>query len=200
MSFKIWKGIKIKRVRVPDILCVDCGKRVESRGKTKLEVTMSHSVSTPERGWDFGLNDDDYIALVKCSKMGDRPTDWVAEDPVQYIPVSSMRDAFQRSMAVSEKPKGATEGFELRVTWPSCTANYGCRITFADTEKIQYRRLNDNRLVTLRLQKRGIRITPQVEVGEKAIKNQIIASAVPILKKFDCIKTTSSRFPNNCQE
>lgn len=42
MSFKIWKGIKIKRVRVPDILCVKCGKRVESRAKTNLAISMSH--------------------------------------------------------------------------------------------------------------------------------------------------------------
>lgn len=192
MSFKIWKGIKIKRVRVPDILCVNCGKRVESRGKTKLEITMSHSVSTPERGWDFGLNDDDYIALVKCTKAGKSPTDWIAEDPVQYVQVSSMRDAYQKNLAVSEKPKGATEGFELRVTWPSCTASEGCSITVANSEKIQYRRLDNNRAVTLRLTKRGIKLEPQLKLGEKAQKNQIIASSVPILLGFDCRKTTSS--------
>lgn len=79
MSFKIWKGIKIKRVRVPDILCVKCGKRVESRAKTVLQITMSHSFSDPERGWDFGLTDDDFIAFVKCSKSGERPIDWKAD-------------------------------------------------------------------------------------------------------------------------
>lgn len=194
MSFKIWKGIKIKRVRVPDILCVNCGKRVESRGKTKLEITMSHSVATPERGWDFGLNDDDYIALVKCTKAGESPTDWVAEEPVQYVQVVSMREAYRKNLAVSEKPKGATEGFELRVTWPSCTASDGCTISFADSEKIQYRRLTDNRVVTLRLAKRGIKLEPQVKVGDKVRKNQIIASAVPILSGFDCHKTTSPSY------
>jgi len=59
MSFKIWKAIKIKRVRVPDILCLSCGHRVESRGKTRLEITMSHSLSVQERGWDSGLDDND---------------------------------------------------------------------------------------------------------------------------------------------
>src|SRR2546427_10221655 len=39
MSFKIWKTVKIKRIRVPDILCVRCGRRVESRAKTKFEVS-----------------------------------------------------------------------------------------------------------------------------------------------------------------
>lgn len=68
MSFKIWKKIKIKRVRVPDILCVRCGIRVESRAKTDLQVTMSHSISDPMRGWDFGLTDGDFIARARDEK------------------------------------------------------------------------------------------------------------------------------------
>jgi hypothetical protein len=43
-GFKIWKKIKIKRVRVPDILCLNTGLRFESRGKTKPEISMSHSL------------------------------------------------------------------------------------------------------------------------------------------------------------
>ena len=54
-SFKIWKAIKIKRVRVPDILCTRCGHRIESRAKTNLSISMSHSSSDAERGWDAGL-------------------------------------------------------------------------------------------------------------------------------------------------
>jgi len=54
-SFKIWKSIKIKRIRVPDILCVDCGKYIECRTKTKREISMSHSQVDTARGWDYGL-------------------------------------------------------------------------------------------------------------------------------------------------
>lgn len=194
MSFKIWKGIKIKRVRVPDILCVHCGKRVESRGKTKLEMTMSHSVSTPERGWDFGLNDDDYMALVKCTKSGSGPMDWVAEDPVQYIPVSLMREAYRKGLVVSEKPKGATEGFELRITWPSCIVMNEGEVVSVNSDKIQYKRLSDGRVGTLRLLKRGINLVPRVRAGERVEKNQIIASVVPVVKRFDCRKTTSTKY------
>ena len=28
LGFKIWKSIKIKRLRVPDILCLACGTRI----------------------------------------------------------------------------------------------------------------------------------------------------------------------------
>jgi hypothetical protein len=57
MSTDIWKEIKLKGRRVPDLVCVKCGVRVESRAKTKLEITMSHSFSKsrPERVWDAGL-------------------------------------------------------------------------------------------------------------------------------------------------
>lgn len=51
-GFKIWKKIKIKRVRVPDILCLKTGLRFESRGKTKVEISMSHSLKDPKRAWD----------------------------------------------------------------------------------------------------------------------------------------------------
>jgi hypothetical protein len=78
MSFKIWKNIKIKRIRAPDILCVACGRRVESRAKTAFEVSMSHSLPDPERGWGYGLNDSDFVALVICKRVSDRPIGWRA--------------------------------------------------------------------------------------------------------------------------
>src|SRR5437016_2222864 len=113
MSFKIWKAIKIKRVRVPDILCLSCARRVESRAKTKLELSMSHSTSNPERGWDFGLDDRDWVAFVRCERTGDEPLDWSARSLVQYVPVSGMRAAWRaKQVRVSER-KGAEEGFEI---------------------------------------------------------------------------------------
>jgi len=66
MSFKVWKKIKIKRIRVPDLLCADCGRRIESRAKTVFEISMSHSSSDSERSWDYGLDDDDFVAFVAC--------------------------------------------------------------------------------------------------------------------------------------
>lgn len=194
MNFKIWKQIKIKRVRVPDILCINCDKRVESRAKTNLEITMSHSISTPERGWDFGLEDDDYIALVKCVKGGERPTDWVAEDPVQYVEVGSMRSAYDKNLAFAEKPKGATEGFEIRVTWPSSLASDHGEVTLVNSRKIQYRGSTSGRIATLLLSKRGATLEPRVRVGETVRKNQIVASVVPVVQRFNCGKTTSTEY------
>lgn len=43
---KLWKDVKRKRVRIPDLVCTKCGLRVESRAKTAPDLSMSHS---PER-------------------------------------------------------------------------------------------------------------------------------------------------------
>jgi HEAT repeat protein len=200
MSFKIWKQIKIKRVRVPDILCIRCDKRVESRAKTNLEITMSHSTSTPERGWDFGLENDDYIALVKCIKSGEKPVDWAAEEPVQYVQVGDMREAYSKKLALAEKPKGATEGFEIRVTWPSSLASDDGEVVSVDSKKIQYRTSKSKRIVTLGLSKRGVALEPRVRVGETVRKNQIIASVVPVVQRFECGRTTSAEYYLNMLE
>ena len=38
MDTKLWKDVKRKRVRIPDLVCERCGLRVESRAKTKPEL------------------------------------------------------------------------------------------------------------------------------------------------------------------
>jgi len=43
-GFNIWKSIKIKCVRVPDILCVNNGIRIESRAKTKLILPKKQNI------------------------------------------------------------------------------------------------------------------------------------------------------------
>ena len=113
-GYKIWKTIKIKRVRVPDILCVNSGVRIESRAKTNLVISMSHSSADEMRGWDYGLKDDDFVALVVCEKNGEEPIDWIADNTVQYIKISDLRHALEHNKVIQEKPKGAQEGFESR--------------------------------------------------------------------------------------
>ena len=181
MSFKIWKAIKIKRIRVPDILCIDCGSRVESRAKTELAVSMSHSFTNRERGWDYGLEDDDFVALVVCRRAGDRPIDWEAGDLVQYIAVGELRKAQNAGLAVGVQPKGAEEGFEARITWPSSTASAVGRMKEVSEERLQYQRQSDGRTITLRLSKQGLLLTPLVKEGDPVVPNQILASVVPIL-------------------
>jgi hypothetical protein len=186
MSFKIWKEIKIKRIRVPDILCVDCARRIESRAKTSLEISMSHSFSDPERGWDYGLDDQDYVALVVCRKIGEKPIEWQAADPIQYISVHSLREAYRNELVISVTPKGAEEGFEARITWPAAVAKAAGVAASVTRERIQYRRGADNRVISLSLLKQGLRLTPLVQEGDPLVENQVLAAVVPIVREFLC--------------
>jgi hypothetical protein len=186
MSFKIWKKIKIKRVRVPDILCVRCGIRVESRAKTDLQITMSHSISDPLRGWDFGLTDGDFIAFVNCVKSGERPIDWKADELVQYVKVEEMRKALAENKVVSIKPKGVTEGFEARLTWPSAVAKADGHVTSIDLNCLKYRRKDDNRMIRLSLKKGELVLTPLVKVDDTIKRNRILASVVAASDKIRC--------------
>lgn len=187
MTYKIWKEIKIKRIRVPDLLCLNCGVRVESRAKTKLEISMSHSLSDPKRGWDYGLRDDDYVGLVVCARSGDRPIDWIASNLVQYVSAADMRKAFSQDEVVGIDAKGVSEGFEARLEWPASVASADGQISAITGQKFQYRRASDNRTITLRTQKKGKKLTALVKVGDTIALHQVIAAVVPVTSNFKCL-------------
>jgi len=190
MNFKIWKQIKIKRVRVPDILCIACARRVESRAKkTSFEISMSHSLADPERGWDYGLDDNDFVALVACKRVGERPIDWQADQLVQYISVKELRAVQANEEVKIVKPKGAEEGFEARIKWPAVIAKSPGIISTIKDNRIQYRRLDTNRTITL--QKRP-RLKPLVTIGETVSANQILAADVDVTQGFICSQSASA--------
>ena len=186
MGYKIWKNIKIKRLRVPDLLCLNCGTRVEARAKTQLEMSMSHSLSDPERGWDKGLGDRDVVALSICTKTGKGPTDWKANPLIQFVSAASLRKAFAENQVVTEKPKGAGEGFELRVTWPSAVASSDGVISALTAERLQFKREPDQRTISLALTRKSISLQPLAKVGDKICAGQIIASVVPVTSTLLC--------------
>jgi hypothetical protein len=185
-SFKIWKAIKIKRIRVPDILCLRCGRRVESRTKTKMEISMSHSVSVQERGWDFGLDDNDSIALVHCRRTGSGPLDWSASDLVQYIRVESLRRSWQANEATIQRPKGAQEGFEIRVIWPAAVTSSPGMVEQVTSDAIRYRRASDQRAQSIRLARPNAKLRPLVAPGDQVQANQIVAAVVPVTSRYPC--------------
>ena len=193
-SFKLWKQIKIKRIRVPDILCVSCGHKVESRAKTSFMISMSHSLADPERGWDSGLGQHDKVALVVCGRSGNRPIDWAADDLVQYAEVEDLRKAVNDQHALITKPKGREEGFETVVLWPSCAAKYSGTVAQVGTDRVQYRRENDNRLISLRLSRRDLIMNPQVHAGDKIVVNKVLAAVVPVTSSFSCAKSVTKEY------
>jgi hypothetical protein len=63
LATRIWRDVKRKRVRIPDLCCTRCGVRIESRAKTSADLAMSHSPSDAERAWHYGMLDSDWIAF-----------------------------------------------------------------------------------------------------------------------------------------
>ena len=112
-SNKIWTT-KVKRLRLPDLLCVKTGMRAEVRAKTDLKIRMSDAPANPDRVWDAGLRDDDIVALITCFDTDEGPEP--ADDAV-YFTVGALRASVNRSRL--GPPKSASEGAERDRTWPA---------------------------------------------------------------------------------
>ena len=112
-SNKIWTT-KVKRLRLPDLLCVKTGMRAEVRAKTDLKIRMSDAPANPDRVWDAGLRDDDIVALITCFDTDDGPEP--ADDAVCFT-VGALRASMDRSRL--GPPKSASEGAERDRTWPA---------------------------------------------------------------------------------
>src|ERR1700733_6950329 len=130
MDSKLWKDVKRKRVRIPDLACTKCGLRVESRAKTKIELAMSHSEQAG-RAWDFGMVDGDLIAFPVCRAVSEdywnagkldelssywherNWVDWTVEGTINYFSVAE----FRRVSHAATRTKGVTEGSETAISW-----------------------------------------------------------------------------------
>ena len=112
-SNKIWTT-KVKRLRLPDLLCVRTGMRAEVRAKTDLKIRMSDAPANPDRVWDAELRDSDIVALITCFDTDGGPEP--ADDAV-YFTVGALRASVDRSRL--GPPKSATEGAERDRTWPA---------------------------------------------------------------------------------
>ncbi|MDD9985538.1 MAG: hypothetical protein OXQ31_04620 [Spirochaetaceae bacterium] len=129
-SNKIW-STKIKRLRVPDLLCVNTGLRVEVRAKKELKIRMSDTPSNPDRVWDAGLRDEDLVAFVACSFQDGRAV--AADEPV-FLTVAALRRSAKSSTL--GPPKSASEGAERDRTWPATVPSRDGRVLEVDTDRI----------------------------------------------------------------
>jgi hypothetical protein len=111
-SNKIW-STKVKRLRLPDLLCVRTGTRIEVRAKSDLKIRMSDAPTNPDRRWNSGMRKDDLSAFIAC--FDDEGTPKPADEAVFF----SFGD-LEKTEGVSSlgPPKSASEGAERDRTWP----------------------------------------------------------------------------------
>lgn len=179
-DFKIWKRIKIKRVRVPDVLCLDTGLRFESRGKKKPEISMSHSLSDPKRAWDAGMRDNDFVAIVILEQREEAPLDVKRISPVHFIAVKDMRNAFANQQTSITVPKGVEEGSEIRVMWKCAVSKETATVSSVQPERIVLNAVCGGQQQAVLLKRGNIRLLPQVKPGDTVVRNQIVAAVVPV--------------------
>jgi hypothetical protein len=129
-SNKIW-ATKVKRLRLPDLLCVNTGLRLEVRAKTDLKIRMSDAPQNPARVWDAGNRDDDVVALVACLDNDEGPEP--AANAV-FFTVRSLRDSVAQSKL--GPPKSASEGAERDRTWPAIVPSRDGRVVEVTAEKL----------------------------------------------------------------
>jgi hypothetical protein len=136
-SNKIW-GTKVKRLRLPDLLCVKTGLRVEVRAKSDLKIKMSDAPTNPERAWDAGLRNDDVIAFIACDSGTGGPV------PAQhgvYFPVWALRQSVGTSQL--GPAKSASEGAERDRTWPAIVPTRPGSVTAVDVNQLRVRMEGD---------------------------------------------------------
>ena len=190
LDTKLWKDVKRKRVRIPDLVCLRCGQRVESRAKSKADLSMSHSQGDAERAWDFGMVDSDYIAFPICEssqkffwssgKLGKDASYWHERNwskwnlagAINYFLVSSFRASPYTKVAT----KGVTEGSETVVSWPATFSTRNGTVEAVSGVKVAVRRTPDGHLYTWTIRNGGQTIF--VSPGESVHFNQVIASTV----------------------
>lgn len=129
-SNKIW-ATKVKRLRLPDLLCIQTGMRAEVRAKSDLKIRMSDAPNNPDRVWDAGQRDEDIVALIACRNGDDGPEP--ANEAV-YFSVKALRDSV--SMSKLGPPKSASEGAERDRTWPATVPSRPGRVISVNHEKL----------------------------------------------------------------
>lgn len=129
-SNKIW-ATKVKRLRLPDLLCVRTGLRAEVRAKSDLKIRMSDAPSNPDRVWDAGLRHEDVVALIACANgaAGPQPADGAV-----YFTARALRDSAAQSRL--GPPKSASEGAERDRTWPAVVPSRPGRVLSVSRDKL----------------------------------------------------------------
>lgn len=172
-SNKIW-ATKVKRLRLPDLLCVRTGMRFEVRAKSNLMIRMSDAPNNPDRVWDAGLRDSDIIALIACSDTGSGP---VPARNAEYFTVDTLRASVRDTKL--GPPKSASEGAERDRTWPTTVPKRSGRVIGVSKDKIKTVMEGDgqpSRAQTFTLKGK----TPYVTLGDQFNANtDIIAGAPP---------------------
>lgn len=185
MSNKIWMT-KIKKMRVPDLLCLKCGLRVEARTKTNLAAQASHG-GKEERAWDAGMAADDLMALIPW----DPDAQDVGGNP-QFFRYGDLRDAYDHEVTKTER-KSQEQGSEMTLTWPTYRVSKDGEVVDCDqaTGRVKVQPTDGGSPVYARLHhtvvNKGATAHFYVEVGQQVeAASDLILGVMPNARDLDC--------------
>ena len=200
LDSKLWKDVKRKRVRIPDLVCANCGQRIESRAKTKPELSMSHSPNDSERAWDVGLMPSDWIAFPICESTSLKnwtqgrvvkgesywhERRWAHLKSQGAINIFSVAD-FRKYPPRPKPVKGVTEGSEAQVFWSAKFSKQEGRVTKVEGGVIRYIGQGGTRERYLRLSGSSREtLKPAIIAGEVIRQHQVLAASVLPLRSED---------------
>jgi HEAT repeat protein len=171
-SNKIWQT-KVKRLRLPDLLCVRTGLRVEVRAKSTLAIKMSDAPTNPDRRWNSGLFPGDMIAFVLIREAENGVLRAAANAELFWVEDLAATEA-QSKLG---PPKSASEGAERDREWPSTVPNSdGVVRSLADGRLAT--RLDPGRNQTYQLRSK----TAYFAAGQRFMAESEFLAGIPIRK------------------
>ncbi len=193
LATRIWRDVKRKRVRIPDLCCTKCGVRIESRAKTSADLAMSHSPRDAERAWHYGMLESDWIAFPivsaheaawsagyldsRHSLWRERTlSTWSVEGRINLFTV----DSFRRIAPKQLKPKGVTEGSEVQVQWKARFAPGPGKVTSVAKGRLDY--VLDDTQGKVRHFRLGADEQAFLATGDRFELNEVVAGQLPPLK------------------
>lgn len=188
LSTRIWRDVKRKRVRIPDLCCTQCGVRVESRAKTAPDLVMSHSPSVAERTWHYGMLDEDLVAFpiveptekvwsdgglrdLRSMWRERTVTTWRLAGCVNVFTVG----AFKGVAPKQKEAKGVSEGSEVQVQWKAKFAPWHGAVLDVTARRVQYTEHGGPPIKKFLL---GADERAFLKAGEEFDLNQVVAGQV----------------------
>ena len=103
------------KTRMPELLCSDCGLRIDVRGKSKMSLALSHNPQDPERAWDAARREQDLVAFLKCELVDGH---YVAGDVVHYARIGDLQKA---AFSIRDSNFPGPEGNRHYINWAAGT-------------------------------------------------------------------------------
>lgn len=171
-SNKIWMS-KVKRLRLPDLLCVTTGLRVEVRAKSDLAIRMSDAPDNPQRRWFAGLNGQDLIAFVHCKEENGN---FILAQQPELFWVKDLQACPEDQTRLGPL-KSASEGSERDREWPTIVPSKDGEVLGLSATGIQTR-LEGGRAQTYRRRN----LNPYVTLGERFVGEAQFIAGLPARK------------------